>query len=85
MGLCNASAIFQRLMGSIFSLDEFDFDLPYLYDLIVFSKNESEHSKHLDRVFIALQNANISLYKRKMSVYQEFAFDIRKFGDRGNH
>jgi hypothetical protein len=50
-GLCNAPATFQGMMHDIFweLLDKFV--VIYLDDIIVFSRNEKEHEKHLRQVF----------------------------------
>ncbi|KRH93153.1 putative LTR retrotransposon, partial [Pseudoloma neurophilia] len=71
MGLCNAPATFQRLMDSIFPRDKFEFVLPYLDDLIVFSKNEADHKKHLKLVFEAIKKANIVLKESKCQFFKD--------------
>jgi Reverse transcriptase (RNA-dependent DNA polymerase) len=55
MGLNNAPATFQTLMNEIFcdSIDEFS--VVYMDDLLVNSKNEKCHLKHLNTVFSRLQ------------------------------
>ena len=54
-GLTNAPASFQSLVNSI--LHEFldKFVLVYLNDILIFSKNEEEHAKHLEMVFAKLR------------------------------
>ncbi|KRH91940.1 putative LTR retrotransposable element, partial [Pseudoloma neurophilia] len=71
MGLCNAPATFQRLMDSIFPADMYNFVLPYLDDLIVFSKNKLEHQSHLKQVFEVLKNAKIFLNMDKCHLFKD--------------
>jgi hypothetical protein len=42
-GLCNAPATFQRLMNDVFREHLDDFVIVYIDDILIFSKNESEH------------------------------------------
>ena len=50
-GLCNAPAIFQRLMQNCLSELNLTYCLIYLDDMIIFSKIEGEHLHHLHIVF----------------------------------
>ncbi len=53
MGLCNASATFQSLMNQIF-YDCIDvFMVVHMDDLLIFSKDQKSHTKHLNTVFYA--------------------------------
>jgi hypothetical protein len=49
-GLTNAPAIFQHLMNDIFREFLDDFELCYLDDILIFSKNEKDHEKHIRMV-----------------------------------
>ena len=63
-GLTNAPATFQRLMHDIFRPHLDDFIIIYLDDILVFSKNEADHARHLATTLQLLQSndlfANIS-------------------------
>ena len=50
-GLCNAPAMFQRLMQNCLGELNMTYCLIYLDDVIVFSKTEEEHLHHLHIVF----------------------------------
>jgi hypothetical protein len=45
--LCNAPATFQRAMDGIFRKENRKFVIPYLDDIIVYSKTLEDHEKHL--------------------------------------
>jgi len=54
-GLTNAPATFQQLMNTIFA-DCLDyFIVVYLEDILIFSKNPEEHTKHVRKVLVCLQ------------------------------
>ena len=46
-GLTNALATFMCLMNSVFNRYLDKFVLVFLYDILVYSKNEVEHEEHL--------------------------------------
>ena len=50
MGLCNASATFQTLKKQLFYDCIDDFLVVYMDDLLIFSKDEASHLKHLETV-----------------------------------
>lgn len=68
-GLVAAPQTFQRLMESI--LGHLDFVECYLDDVIIFSKNEQEHHKHLDQVFKILRKENLKLNEEKCEFYMK--------------
>ena len=70
-GLCNAPGTFQRLMTSIFEKYLFSFVLIFLDDVLVFSKSEEEHHRHLKLVFDALREANLKLKPKKCRLFQQ--------------
>ena len=68
MGLSTSPAKFQRIMDYVMS------DLigvcvfPYLDDLIIYSKNEQDHAKHLKMVFQRLKKYNLTLNGSKCHI-----------------
>lgn len=69
-GLCNAPATFQALMDNLFAGTDRNFGLPYMDDIIIFSKNEKDHMEHLNHVFLKLKGANIYLNKKKCKFFK---------------
>ena len=63
-GLCNAPGKFQELM-SIVLKDCSSFALPYLDDIILFSKTFEDHLKHLEIVFDRLRQHHLKLKPTK--------------------
>lgn len=53
-GLCNAAAIFQNLMTVVLQELE-EFTTAYLYDVIIWSNDAKQHSKHLQQVIDRLR------------------------------
>ncbi|KAF9760998.1 Retrovirus-related Pol polyprotein from transposon [Nosema granulosis] len=70
-GFCNAPATFQRamdsLVGNIFPV----FVMPYLDDIIVFSKNEEDHIVHLSAVAKKLKEVGFVLNKKKCNFFKD--------------
>lgn len=64
-GLAAAPQTFQRLMESI--LGHLPFVECYLDDVIIFSKDESEHTRHLTEVLRIVKEENIKLNEKKCS------------------
>ena len=58
-GLAQASAYFQLLMNKV--LEGLSCAMPYLDDIIIFSKNEMEHLEHLEEVFCQLRMAGLKM------------------------
>lgn len=69
-GLCNAPATFQRVMDKIFSGQIRKFAIPYLDDIIIFSKSAEEHLDHLEIVLNKLKSAGITLNEKKCKIMQ---------------
>ena len=60
MGLCNAPAIFQSAMNVILrSHIDAGYCLVYLDDIIIKSKTDAEHAKHIDAVLTSLHKHNL--------------------------
>ena len=70
-GLCNAPGTFQRLMTIIFEKYLFSFVLIFLDDVLVFSKSEEEHHRHLKLVADALREANLKLKPKICRLFQQ--------------
>ncbi|GBN65107.1 Transposon Ty3-I Gag-Pol polyprotein [Araneus ventricosus] len=56
-GLCNAAQTFQRFIHSI--LRDLNFCMPYIDDILVASKNEEEHIRHLCILFKRFQDQGV--------------------------
>ena len=64
-GLINVGTTFQKLMEIAFKNMIGRFVLVYLDDIIVYSKNISDHFGHLRQVFIRCREYGVSLNPRK--------------------
>ena len=64
-GLMNAGATFQRAMDIAFSEEIGYFIVIYLDDIIVYSKTDEEHLKHLRKVFEKCRRFGLSLNPKK--------------------
>ena len=69
-GLCNAPAMFQRLMQICLGELNLMYCLIYFDDMIVFSKTEEEHVQHLHFVFNHFQEHNLKLKHTKCEFFQ---------------
>lgn len=69
-GLCNAPATFQRTMDEILKEYNWKFVIPYLDDIIIYSKNIHEHVIHVEKVMKKLQEAGIALNISKCKFFQ---------------
>ena len=74
-GLAQAPAYFQLLMNKV--LNGLKFAMMYLDDIIIFSKNESQHLEHLETVFSYLREAGL---KMKWSKCHFFKSEIHYLG-----
>jgi hypothetical protein len=70
-GLVNAPSAFQSLMNKLFSKHLYKFVMVYLDDIIVYSKSEAEHEKHLRIVLDILKQHNLTAAHWKCSFYQK--------------
>ena len=68
-GLAEAPAYFQQLI-SIVLQDCSEFVIVYLDDIIIFSKNEEEHLKHIEIIFQKLKAAGLKLKESKCDFFK---------------
>ena len=71
-GLAQVPAYFQELMTGI--LEDFNFTIAYLDDIIIFSKTPEEHLSYIRKVFKKLRSAKLSM---KMSKWNFFSKEIQ--------
>jgi hypothetical protein len=64
-GLMNACATFQRAIDIVFIREKDKFMVIYLDDIIVFSKLDDEHLKHLKQTFQKFRRYGVSLNPKK--------------------
>ena len=64
-GYRNGPAVFQRIMQNILAPFLWIFALVYIDDIVVFSLTFEDHLSHLDKVFTAISQANITLSPSK--------------------
>ena len=70
-GLCNALAIFQRLMQSCLGELNLTYCLTYLDNVIIYAKNEEEHLNRLRTVFERFRRDNLMLKPSKCNLFQK--------------
>lgn len=58
-GLCNAPATFQKFMNSVFRDAIDDFVVVYLDDILIYSKNLSDHKRHVRAVLARLRENSL--------------------------
>lgn len=64
-GLCNAPAVWQRLMDKVIGADLEPYAFVYLDDIIVISSSFEDHINILDQIFTRLYNAGLTVSKDK--------------------
>ena len=70
-GLTNAPATFMCLMNSVFSKYLDKFVLVFLYDILIYCKNEEEHEEHLRMALQLLREHKLYVKLRKCDFYKE--------------
>ena len=68
-GLAQAPAYFQQLI-SIVLHDCSEFAMAYLDNIIIFSRNEQEHLKHIEIIFKKLKEAGLKLKESKCDFFK---------------
>jgi hypothetical protein len=81
-GLCNAPATFQRAMDRIFVGEMKEFVIPYLDDIIIFSKTVGEHRIHVEKVLNRIKEVGLS-FNKKMQILFGRNKDIRNSNIKG--
>ncbi|GBN20197.1 Transposon Ty3-G Gag-Pol polyprotein [Araneus ventricosus] len=62
-GLCSAAQTFQRFINEV--LYGFDFCFAYIDDILVFSKDKTEHTQHLEQIFKRFVDFGITINESK--------------------
>ena len=75
-GLAQAPAYFQQLISVLLQSCS-DFAMAYLDDIIIFSKNEKEHLKHIEIIFQKLKEAGLKLKESRCYFFKK---DIHYLG-----
>ncbi|CAB3234337.1 unnamed protein product [Arctia plantaginis] len=71
-GLKSAPAIFQRILSDVISKSDLNaFAINYIDDILIFSKNITDHLSHIDKTLTALKNAGFKLNLKKCSFAKE--------------
>nr|GEX51174.1 retrotransposon protein, putative, Ty3-gypsy subclass [Tanacetum cinerariifolium] len=81
-GLKNAPAVFQKKMDKCFKGTE-SFIAVYIDDIVVFSKNEKEHSKHLERMLKICEDNGLVLSPTKMKIAVSIVDFLRAVIEKG--
>ena len=68
-GLAQVPAYFQQLISMVLQ-DCSGFSMAYLDDIIIFSKNEVDHIKHIETIFQKLKAAGLKLKKSKCDFFK---------------
>ena len=68
-GLAQAPAYFQTLINKV--LDNIDFAMGYLDDIIIFSRSEEEHLDHIEQVLQVTGGSRTQTQPREMQFLQE--------------
>ena len=68
-GLAQAPAYFQQLISMVLQ-DCSNFVMVYLDDIIIFSRNEQEHLKHIEIIFKKLKEAGLKLKESKCDFFK---------------
>ena len=69
-GLRNAPSQFQRIMNRILAPYVGKFCMVYLDDIVIYSKSLQQHYSHLNTIFTAIQNANLTLSDKKCHFFK---------------
>ena len=67
-GLVQAPAYFQLLMKKV--LEGLSYAMTYLDDIIIFSKNEDDHLRHLEEAFHQLRQAGLKMKRSKCDFFK---------------
>ena len=68
-GLAQAPAYFQHLMNQV--LDNCNFAMTYLDDIIIFSETEEQHLAHIEEIFKRLEAADLKMKRSKCDFFKK--------------
>ena len=68
-GLAQVPAYFQHLMNQV--LDNCNFAMTYLDDIIIFSETEEEHLAHIEEIFRRLEAADLKMKRSKCDFFKK--------------
>ena len=77
-GLCNAPATFQRCMDSVLKEVNGKCAIPYLDDIIIYSKSVEDHRRDLAKVLELIKEAGLVLNEEKCNF---FKYEIKILGN----
>ena len=69
-GLCNAPSTFQRLMGLVLTILNWEICLAYIDDIVVFGRSWEEHLQCLRVVLTRLQKAHLKIHSQKWQFFR---------------
>src|SRR5205085_5525366 len=69
--LTNASAIFQELINHVLYDYLNEFVIAYLNDILIFSKTEKKHEKHVKKILKKFQEKNLYLKSKKCKFHKQ--------------
>ena len=76
-GLMNAPGVFQRFIEQCFQDYRDDFIVPYIDDLLVYSKDFNSHVEHLRLTLQGLQQHGIKIKAKKCQLFKK---EVRYLG-----
>jgi Reverse transcriptase (RNA-dependent DNA polymerase) len=68
--LINTPAIYQTLINNILREYLNDFIITYLNNILIYSKNEKEHTGHIIKVLEALKRTGLKINREKSTFHQ---------------
>jgi Reverse transcriptase (RNA-dependent DNA polymerase) len=68
-GLTNVLAIYQALINNILKEYLDDFVVAYLDNILIYSKNEKEHTGHVIKVLETLERTGLKINEKKLIFY----------------
>ncbi len=69
-GLSNAPSTFQRTMDELLRNFKWSFCLVYIDDVIIYSKSEEEHLKHIDQFLEVIEKSGFKIKPKKTQLFR---------------